>query len=105
MCMKMSLNSNNHRLVCGQRLDADVAETGLAHPTPAVGAGKVETPCAHEKPVEAGKQADRVNPPFVVDQPFIYNEGAARWQRIMRFLQQHFFGCEVPIVQHAPKHE
>jgi len=49
-----SFFADNHRLVRRQGFDADVAETGLAHPAVAVLPGEVETASAHQEHVEAG---------------------------------------------------
>jgi hypothetical protein len=48
-----SFDAYHHRLLGRQRLDADVAEAGLAHPANAVRSGEVEATVACEQHLQA----------------------------------------------------
>ena len=99
------LRPDDHGLIVREQLDVQVAKSGLAHPTNAIGASEVEAAGRHDQHVEARQQGSGIGPPLIIDQPLVDNERAAVRQRVIGFLQQQPFGREIPVVQHAAEDE
>src|SRR5437660_1191720 len=96
---------DDHRVRTHERLDTRSREPGLAHPSLAVGPGKVETAFCLDQHVQAHQQTESVFAALVIDDRLIYNECAALGKRGMRLFEQHALLRQIPVMQNVAHDE
>src|SRR5579872_2591470 len=74
-------------------------ETYLLHPAHAVGAGIVKPALCLDQHVQTHEETERILPPVIIDDAFVYDKRSAARQRLICLGYQHLLLFQIPVMQ------
>ena len=86
-------------------LDARTRESGILHPTPAVGARVIKPARQLNQHVQAHEQSESIGTALIINDGIIHDEGTAPRQRRIRLSDQLLFLIQIPVVQDMAHHQ